>query len=588
MTDITRDVDFTVNVGDRVITAAGFGVLGLAAAHIKTRARVTSFSSVADAGSLFGTVLVNVAGNILTLTDPVISAVTAAFAQKSEAGSLEKIKILRQLVKDIDVELPTASATDRGDVLTFTITAVAVDDRFEINILEGANPPSAVDVIAGDTPTSVAAALVAEINSNDGAIVTAAAVGGGVFTITHDIGDTSFPLAAFVTNVTNGPTTLEATYLTMPMTIAGGYTINFDGILFATTSDSGDTATSIMTNIAAAINTFATNFPGGALPISVTDGADGTAEFTIDPTGIDFLTFDGGGDFINAIVAGGANFALLSRGGTVYHIQSSTETIEQALQAAIDVDNDFYDVTSLSAVLADIQSLATSVSTRKKIHGYSSQDVNVLDPAVSVDVASTLKTLGFDRTYGLFSNGNGDQYSDVAWAANRLPTDPGTSTWKHQTLVGITVDALTEAQIDAAIAKSINVYVDFGGSGSTREGVMASGRFIDVQRTIDFMEARINEAIAARLKVAPKVPYTNPGFAEIGGILDTLMQDFNDTGVLGPLLDSTTGELFRVTIPRVEDQSAADRAVRLAVGFIVEGQIAGAIHKVTGTVNVNV
>jgi hypothetical protein len=59
-------------------------------------------------------------------------------------------------------------------------------------------------------------------------------------------------------------------------------------------------------------------------------------------------------------------------------------------------------------------------------------------------------------------------------------------------------------------------------------------------------------------------------------------------GILGPLLDSTSGEFFRIVIPKVATQSTANRAARLVTGIEVEAQLAGAVHKVEATINAQV
>ena len=66
------------------------------------------------------------------------------------------------------------------------------------------------------------------------------------------------------------------------------------------------------------------------------------------------------------------------------------------------------------------------------------------------------------------------------------------------------------------------------------------------------------------------------------------MQTFVTQSILAPLLDSDSGELFVVNVPRVADQSPVDRQNRLANGFTARGQLAGAIHQIDITVNVNI
>ncbi len=185
------------------------------------------------------------------------------------------------------------------------------------------------------------------------------------------------------------------------------------------------------------------------------------------------------------------------------------------------------------------------------------------------------------------------EFPDVAWFAERLQSDPGSSTWNLKQLTGITgsdITDLTSAEEAFALANNTNVYTFIGALGvaSTREGTMGSGRFIDVQRSQDWIEQRISEAIILRLLIEPKVPYTDAGVGILEGEISAVMQQAVTFGMLGPILTSDSGEFFRITSPKVADQSAGDRAARTFPGIIVTAQLAGAIHQTSITVNVSV
>lgn len=181
-------------------------------------------------------------------------------------------------------------------------------------------------------------------------------------------------------------------------------------------------------------------------------------------------------------------------------------------------------------------------------------------------------------------------FPEVAWMGYMLPSDPGSETWKFKELQGQTPapsTSLNPSEENEALNKNANLYTSLGGEGHTQPGAMASGRFIDVQRGIDWIDARIQEAIANLLLNAPKIPYTDAGAsafqAEIASVLDLGVRN----GLLGPLLDDS-GDFYRISIPKVADQLAADRTNRYFPGITAQAQLAGAVHSLAITVNAQI
>ncbi len=184
-------------------------------------------------------------------------------------------------------------------------------------------------------------------------------------------------------------------------------------------------------------------------------------------------------------------------------------------------------------------------------------------------------------------------YPNCAWLGLQLATNPGSTTWKFKQLSGIIATgliALTAAEEAFALGKNVNIYTLLGstGVGFTHEGAMASGRFIDVQRGIDFMEARLGEAIATLLLNTPKIPYTDAGMTVIETTIQQQMNSYVGLGILAPLLNTDDGALFRIVIPKIATQLTADRSARVVKNISIVGQLAGAVHKVEITLNAQV
>jgi hypothetical protein len=184
-------------------------------------------------------------------------------------------------------------------------------------------------------------------------------------------------------------------------------------------------------------------------------------------------------------------------------------------------------------------------------------------------------------------------FPESAWAGYMLPSDPGSETWKFQAKGGLTgqapapTSALNPTEEARAKGKNANLYTTLGGVGHTHEGTMASGRFIDIQRGIDWLDARISENIANLLLNAPKIPYTDAGAAAFEASIAEVLDLGVRNGLLGPLLDDS-GDFYRITIPKVASQTTADRQNRYFPGIVAQVQLAGAVHSLAITVNAQI
>ena len=573
MAQITDDVQFTVNVADRVIAGKSFGSLGIVAPHIKSRNRYLRFSDTADLATLF------------PATDPVNIAVTAAFDQKSEAGQISDVNVLRQLVDTVDMQLP-APIADTGDVLTFTVTSAVENIVYQVDVVGFAGGgPISHTATGSDTVITIAAALVVLFNTKQSATHTAADNADGTFTITSDVADTPFVAVALTADVFPTPTSMKDFNDPNLISVVGGLEIKFNGVAFHSTTESTSTNIEVVALFKTAVDEVMGPVGGG-----LSDNADGSFELTINPadaTAPDFMTVEVTSEFTIFLFNGAPNSQLLARGTLVYHKPSATETAAETLQAVTDENDDFYLVTTLSADATIIADFASSVTSLVKLYMYQGVTTDYLDAADSTDLASVFKSQSRNRVIGLFDN-DPIEFSDMAWAGDRLPPAPGTATWKFKVLVGITPDPLTSAQESTAAGKNLNVYTPFGTSSATREGVTATGRFIDVQRSADFIEDDLNVAVANLIANPPKVPDTDAGRAQIEAVIRNRASFYLEQGITGPLKDSPSGEIVRIFIPSKASQSSADAATRTVSGIIVELQLAGAIHKVIGTVNVSV
>ncbi len=265
---------------------------------------------------------------------------------------------------------------------------------------------------------------------------------------------------------------------------------------------------------------------------------------------------------------------------------SSAATLQTSLSALEDAFNGWYGL-ALASRSSALQNAAAEwvESSGRKILALATSDPRAIGEAAipgagnNPEIAATLKSDGRERSFILFHEGAGsatdEDWPEVAWLARQLATTPGAQTWMFKSLSGPTPSALTDTQSLAARNGNVNTYETIGGVSITREGRMASGEYIDVIVGMDWLKARLTERIYSRLVNLPKVPYTDAGVAifeaEIKAQLDAAVR----SGVLAGDPKPT------ISVPRVRDVSAQDRANRLLPDIRFVATLAGAVHSVT-------
>jgi hypothetical protein len=232
---------------------------------------------------------------------------------------------------------------------------------------------------------------------------------------------------------------------------------------------------------------------------------------------------------------------------------------------------------------AEILAAAAFIEARKKIFVCNTSDTNVVDNVVTTDVMSDLQSFAYARTAIIYSQARLLNWSGAAWAGNRLPSDPGSSTWAFKTLAAVQVDgALTGGQVSVIESKGGNVYRTIAGVNVTTFGITASGEYIDVTIFIDWLDARIKERIFGVLINNPKVPYTDAG---VDLMRAQVLAQLNQGITAGGLAADPAPV---VTAPLVADIDPADKAARVLPDINFTATLAGAIHQlvITGVLSV--
>ena len=243
------------------------------------------------------------------------------------------------------------------------------------------------------------------------------------------------------------------------------------------------------------------------------------------------------------------------------------------LAAARAVNDEWYGLVSDANGEAEINSLATSIETLKKIYIAESADDDV--PTVVVDdVASDLQTSALERT-GLMWNTKPHTSPGGAWLGKQLPTDPGSTTWKFKTLATIAVDDIRSDEQGFLDGKNANYYAVVAGINITFEGTAGSGEFIDTVRGTDWLESRMQERIFTTFARNPKISLDDLGIQTIVNDVEGQLRE----GVSVTFLASDPA--FVVTFPRASEVDPTSKGIRLLPDIFFTATLAGAVHKTT-------
>lgn len=238
--------------------------------------------------------------------------------------------------------------------------------------------------------------------------------------------------------------------------------------------------------------------------------------------------------------------------------------------------NDWFAVLTTFNSKAYVEATAAYCNTNKKLYGYQTIDTVVPGTPISGtdDIGESLKNLGNDYTWGVYSNGIDDFLAAGLFGA-RLPKKPGRATWMYTQLSGIPAGTYTPTERANMRAKNIGWYEDTAGVKFVSEGKLASGRFIDFRIHTDYTVARIQERMLRAELVNDKISYDDGGITIVKGCVKEQLQ--SDTlGQYAPIDPSS----IVVTAPLAAAAPAQNRSDRVLDGVTFSYRYTGAIHKI--------
>jgi len=281
----------------------------------------------------------------------------------------------------------------------------------------------------------------------------------------------------------------------------------------------------------------------------------------------------------------------------VGRIDSGDASITASLNAIKAYDNSWYTLLITDRTKANQVLAMEWTESQEKVFFTASSEAEIVDTVVGSDTDSLAKqSMAYSRTAILYHSlaGDGDllpttKYPDATLAGRISPYTAGSYTAMFKQLTGIPSDNLSPSQSINALAKSANIYEEFGGKDILRSGTVGSGEFIDVVIFIDWLKVRIQEEIFALLVKVLKIPFTDNGITQIANALEKPLSLGQENGGISGYAEDEDGNQiggYLIEQPRLEDISSIDKSNRNLPNVKFTAWLAGAIHivNVNGTV----
>ncbi|MGN1456959.1 MAG: DUF3383 family protein [Acutalibacteraceae bacterium] len=163
----------------------------------------------------------------------------------------------------------------------------------------------------------------------------------------------------------------------------------------------------------------------------------------------------------------------------------------------------------------------------------------------------------------------------VGEAAGR---NPGSFTYKNMKLKGLEPQNLSSTRIEKIHQHGGITFVEKAGDKVTSEGIVASGEYIDIIDSKDYVIEQIQYNVQKLLNSSDKIPYDNNGIAMLESTVVSVLKDAYNNGIIADTDDGKPD--YDVSFAVRADTEAEDRAKRKYLNGSFKFALAGAIHTV--------
>ena len=364
---------------------------------------------------------------------------------------------------------------------------------------------------------------------------------------------------------------------TIQAVTAGGFSITVDGVVrnitalnFATATDLPGVATILGAKITGANVTFNSSTQKFVI----------TSKTTGEGSSISFATADIGGA-LAALKLGASN-------GATQELAKVAESTVKALAACREYDETWYGIDFHKKWRDTAQVIATAeyAEANKLVFFNTTNNLLTLNAGVNTDIASQLKAKTLMRTLTHFSS-HVDEYPSSAVAGRAFLVNfegvNTTITLFLKRLPTITVEPLTPNQNEILKSKNVNALIDIGGNNVYSDSRMANGTWFDIVHGTDWLTARIEYDVFARLYTAKKIPYTDSGISMILQAAEQGLRQAVTNGLVAPGNDESGEYLplgYVLNYIPVSQVAPSDKQARIYRGLSFKAVGAGALHGV--------
>jgi hypothetical protein len=243
-------------------------------------------------------------------------------------------------------------------------------------------------------------------------------------------------------------------------------------------------------------------------------------------------------------------------------VAAAPAELSAALASIVELHNEWYLLvdTSLESVAGDTAEIAEFAMANNKLYVATNKEGDVVTTSGVQDVTAIIARAALINSprVGFIAHTEPETaLPHAAWVGRMAATEPGAATWKFKTLAGVSDAGFTTTAITALHEGNVNTYVRKLGVLQTSEGKDTSGTYLDVQRSIDWLQARIEENIMfVLLNNSGKIPYDDTGIAIITNTLQGVLKQAVSAGVIAK--DEAGNGIFTVTAPKRADIPAND------------------------------
>lgn len=206
----------------------------------------------------------------------------------------------------------------------------------------------------------------------------------------------------------------------------------------------------------------------------------------------------------------------------------------------------------------------------------------------SETASTTLETLyssvkSYERTVIVYHS---DALAPAAIVGATAGLSAGSFTYKNIRLKGIDALELSASEIEAIHEKGAITIVEKVGDTVTSDGIVASGQFIDIVDSKDYIIQNISYNTQKVFNLNNKVPYTNAGIAMLESATFEALKDGYNNGMIADNEDGSPA--YSTSFALRADTTEADRASRHYPYGTFTFELAGAVHTciVNGTISV--